>query len=226
MSTTKAELLQDLNDRISAAKVSGFWTDDMKIRWLDNAGQRVVSFYRWPFLELAVTIETSDDREYYDYPSGDLRFKPNSIYLVQIEDEDYADGVTGRRRVNWNQFQQGEQQDFDEPRFANHNGFYFLDPVPENGKQLTIYGLKAWQPLKDMDDDDEIMTPPEFDEAIVRLALAACLRKAKKYSEARAEALEILDPAVGVLALEKAQIENESAGGYGGEAQSSRFNRS
>lgn len=182
---TKAELLQDLNDRISAASVSGFWDNEMKISWLDAAGQRVCDFYRWPFLELALEKTTADSREYYDYPTGAVRFKPNSIYQIDIEDETYGLNVQGRRRVNWAQFQKKKQENDGELVFTNHNGFFFLHTVPTDGKVMSLYGLKAWQKLSGLTDDDEPITPVEMDEAIVRLALATALRKAKKYNDAR-----------------------------------------
>lgn len=223
---TKAELLGDLNARISAAKVSGFWTDAAKITWLDAAGQRVCDFYRWPFLELALTTQSRDSKEYYDYPTDEgNRLKPNSIYNIIIEGETYAKGMDGRRRVTWAMFQKKKNESDDELVFANHNGFWFLHTVPEDGLEISIYGLKGWQKLANMDDDTEPITPAEVDEAIVRLALAACLRKAKKYQEARAETVEVLDPAVGLLANLKMQIEAEAPQGYGGRAENSRWSR-
>ena len=222
---TKGELLGDLNDRISAAKVSGIWTDEMKINWLDNAGQRVCGFKPWTFLELALERDTVDSREYYDYPAGVNRFKPNSIYQITIEDESYDPGVQGRCRVNWQQFTKKKQEGDQELVFANHNGFYFLHPIPTNGKEMSLYGRKGWRKLSGLVDDDSPITPEEFDEAIVRLALAACLRKAKKYDQAKAEAMEVLDPNVGLLAMLWMEMEEDAAKGYGGEATSSRFDR-
>ena len=222
---TKSELLQDLNDRISAAKVSGIWTEEMKINWLDNGGQRACGFKPWTFLELALEKTTVDDREYYDYPAAPYRFKPNSIYQIDVEDEVYAQGVQGRRRVNWQQFIQKKQAGDTEPVFTNHNGFYFLLPIPEDGKVMSLYGRKGWIKLSGLGDDDVPVSPEEFDEAIVRLALAACLRKAKKYDQAKAESMEVLDPNVGLLAMLWQEMEEDAPKGYGGEASSSRFAR-
>lgn len=226
--TTKLELLTALNDSLSAASVGGFWTSAMKYRYLDNAGQRVCGFYRWSFLELALEITTEDDgdgdpRIYYDYPSGDDRLKPDSIYQIDIEDEVYPLNQQGRRRVSWAQYQKMVQEQSDELVYTNHNGFYFLNTPPITGKEMNIYGLKEWKKLSTMADDDEIISPVEFDESIVRLALASCLRKAKKYAEAKAETVEVLDPQFGSLAQMKADIENENSKGYGGKSTSSRF---
>lgn len=221
---TFQELQTELDGRISASSASGFWTATEKKSWLNQAGQRVCDFYRWTFLELALEIETSDSRQYYDYPGGSIRFKPNSIYQIDIEGETYARGVAGRRRVTWEQFQKKVQEEDDELVFTNHNGFYFLNPVPSNGKTMSIYGKKGWQTL--VNTGDTPITPEELDEAIVRIALASALRKAKKYDEAKAELLEVLDPNIGILAMFKNQIENDAPEGYGGEAQSSRWSTS
>lgn len=219
----KEELLQDLDNRISAASVSGFWTPAMKVAWLDAAGKTVCNFYRWGFLELALEKTTLDSRNYYDYPSGTVRFKPNSIYQIDVEGEEYPLGQAGRRRVNWQQFQQRIQTQDPDPCFTNHNGQYHLYPVPQDGKTMSLYGLKGWKDLAELGDDDYPITPPEMDEAIVRIALAACLRKAKKYAEAKAELLEILDPTIGLLAQIKNQTEVEDSKGEGGTAKSSRW---
>jgi len=225
---TLIELLNDLDSRISAAKISGFWTRAMKIEWLNQAGQRVCDWsgplgmpYHWPFLELALKTQTGDEAEYYDYPDEPNALKQNSIYQISIEDEEYFTPYAGRRRVNWEQFIRHKQEEVTEKVFSNHNGYYFLYPVPLDGKELTLYGLKKWRTL--VNDEDETTTPEEMNEAVVRVALATCQRKAKKYNEAKAELTEIFDPSVGVLSQLKAQYDNESPQGYGGEARSSRW---
>ena len=218
---TLAQMRQDLDDEIAASAAQGFWTTAMKNDWLNRAGQKVCGFFRWPFLELAVYTTTRDAKEFYSYPQDALRFKPNSIYQISIDGEDYPLGQQGRRRVTWQQFVRAQQEESDEKLFANHNGFYFLHPVPTNSKEMVLYGLKGWQKLES--DDDTPVTPTEFDEAIIRIAKASALRKSKKYNEAKAELIEILDPRVGTLAMLRDEIENEGAQGYGGEARSSRW---
>lgn len=218
---TLAELRQDLKDQVAASAAQGFWTDAMFNDWLNWAGKKVCGFYRWPFLELAVYTTTRDQKQYYSYPKGALRFKPNSIYQISIEGEDYPVSQQGRLRRSWQQFVKADQEDEDEKIFSNHNGFYFLNPIPADGKEMTLYGLKGWQTLSA--DADTPITPTEFDEVIVQLALARALRKGKKYKEAQAELVEVLDPNVGSLAMLKADIEAEGSKGQGGIAQSSRW---
>lgn len=218
---TLDQLIQDVDDEIAASSAQGFWTPAMKKDWINRAGQKVCGFYRWPFLELAVYTSTRDQKEYYTYPREALRFKPNSIYQITIEGEDYPQGQQGRLRVNWQRFVKAKQDGSDEKIFSNHNGFFFLHPIPEDGKEMVLFGLKGWQTL--VNGTDTPVTPTEFDESIIKLAKASALRKSKKYKEAQAEMIEVLDPQVGTLAILKADIENEGANGYGGEAQSSRW---
>lgn len=219
--TTLADYRADLDAELASASVQGFWTTAMKNDWINRAGQRICSYYRWPFLELAVYTQTRDGKEFYSYPKGDLRFKPNSIYQIHVDGEDYGRDQQGRLRLNWEQFIQHKQSEMENQVFANHNGFYFLNPIPENGKEMVLYGLKGWQKL--VDDADTPITPVEFDEAIVRIAKAFALRKAKQYSEATAELADVLNPQVGILAQLKMDIENEASMGNGGEAKSSRW---
>jgi hypothetical protein len=222
MNTTLGELLLDLNNRISAAKVSGFWTDAMKKEWLNTSGQRVCDWYKWKDIELALETVSRDGKEYYDYPTAPNEFKKDSIYYLSIEGETYPPDRPGRSRLNWDEYQRKKAEESDDLIFTNHNGFYFLNPVPQDGKIISIFGLKKWRKLEE--DDDESILSSEFDEAIIRIALATCMRKAKRYNEAKAELVEVLDPQVGVLAMIKSQMENEAPQGYAGEAQSSRWN--
>lgn len=219
--STLQEMRDDLDSRISAAKVSGFWSQAFKDKALNDGGKQAVNAYRWPFVELALTTQSRDSKEYYDYPAAPNAFSVDSIYQIMVEGETYGD-ADGRTRVNWAQFQKRKNVgDTSESVFTNHNGFYFLYPVPANGLEVSIFGLKQWRVLTAA--DDEAVTPTDLDDSIVKLALARCLRKAKKYSEAKAELLEVLDPQVGLLAQLWSKVHEESPGGYKGEAQSSRW---
>lgn len=218
---TKAELLADLDSRISAAKVKGFWSDAQKLVWLNDAGKRVCNwrspylpgFKRWSFLELAMETVARSSKEYYDYPPN---MKESSIYQVDVEDED-----TAREGVVWETFQKHKEQESDVYVFANHQGYYFLYKVPTDGKTISVYGERKWVDL--VDDDDEPITPADLDEAIVRLTLATCLRKAKKVGEAQAELADVMDTQHGVIAQVARQQEVGGQKGYIGIAQSTRW---
>ena len=222
--TTLQDYREALDEAISAAKTSGFWTQDFKDRAINEAGKLICNSYRWGFLEMAYTTQSRDQREYYSYPGRveSQAITNDSIYQVNIDGEEYGNR-DGRERLSWVEFQKaknsGEQNRL---TFANHNGFYFLYPIPEDGKEISIFGLRKWVELKTV--DDQAITPVDLDDAIIKLALAKCLRKAKKYSEAKAEMLEVLDPEVGLLSIFWKKTHEESAGGYKGDAISSRWN--
>lgn len=209
------ELQTELDNRIAAAKVSGFWTSAMKKEWINKAGERVCSFRRWKDLELAKYTQTKKDREYYDYPS---EFKLNSIYYMEVDGDEYIE-------KSWDDYQAYKAAGSTDKIFTSHNGFYFINPTPsENNKEITIWGIKKW--VKLVNDGDEPVLPSEFDEAIVKLALATCLQKEKRYDEAAVEISEVETPANpnipnsgGILAKLGAREEMEGPVGYIGRAK-------
>lgn len=214
-----SELLTELNNRIATAKVSGFWTDVMKKEWINKAGERICNFKRWKDLELAKYTNTIKDQEYYDYPAD---FKINSIYYMEVDGDEYI----GK---SWDDYQAFKEAESTDKIFTSHDGFYFISPTPiEAGKEITIWGIKKW--VKLVADANEPVLPSEFDESIIKLALATCLQKERRYDEAAVEISEVEAPANpviessgGILAKLSAREEDEGSKGYIGRAQSTRF---
>lgn len=215
---TFGEFLTELNARIAAAKVAGLWTDTQKKAWINTAIQRVCDFRPWKFLELAKTTTTKEDQEYYDEPTD---FKTNSIYYMEVDGEEYV-------KKNWERYQEYKAAESTEKIFAAHNGFYFINPTPtEAGKTVDIYGIRIATKL--VNDNDRPITPSEFDESIIKLALVTCLQKERRYGEAAAERVEVEAPknprvegSGGLLAKLAEREEDESVKGYVGRARSSR----
>lgn len=216
---TFGELLTELNYRIAAAQVSGFWSDEMKKEWINRAGERICNFRRWQILELAKYTYTKKGRNYYEYPKD---FKPNSIYYLEVDGAEYAEKT-------WDEFQKYKAAGSTEKIFASHNGFYFINPTPtEDNKEITIYGIRKWEKL--VNNDDVPVLPSDFDEAIIKLALATCLQKEGRYNEAEAERAEVEavgtpgEPGTGGILWKLAeQIEDKGQVGYIGRAESSRW---
>lgn len=214
-----SELLTELNNRISAAKVSGFWTDAQKKEWINKAGERICNFKNWKDLELAKSTTTKGDQEYYDYPS---EFKPNSIYHLEVDGDEYD-------KKNWDEYQDYKAAESDAKIFTSHNGFYFISPTPEEADlSIDVWGYKRW--VKLVANEDTPILPSEFDEAIIKLALATCLKKEGRYNEAQVEIAEVEAPANpriegsgGMLAKLAAREEDQAPKGYIGRARSSRF---
>lgn len=217
-----SEFLTQLNIRIAAAKVSGFWTDAAKEQWIFEAVVRICNFRRWKGLELAKYTQTKDGHEYYDYPED---FKINSIYYMEVDGKEYIE-------KSWDDYQVYKANKSTEKVFSSHDGFYFINPKPvEDNKEITIWGIKkpvalvTWK----AEGDDSILSG-EFDEPVIKLALATCLDKEGRKTEAIAERAEIETPANprvensgGLLAKLGVAEEVEGPKGYIGKAKSTRF---
>lgn len=217
---TLQELRDELTTQIRQSALSGIWTDDFKDTQINRAGQRVLNWYLWKTREKALSTTTHDEQEYYDNPDGETNaFKKNSIYNILIEGEDYGT-KPGRERVDWAEFLKEKNSESERKVFSNHDGLIFLYPVPEDGKEMTLFGLKEWVWL--VENADVSVLEEEFDEAIIRLALAACMRKVKEYDSATAELNDVLSPKGGILAGIRDQQESQSAQGYIGKARNSR----
>jgi len=218
---TLLELETDLNGRLSAAQTSGFWTQAEKDLAINNAGRQVCESYNWQFLELALKTQTRNKQEYYDYPNGTNVFTQGSIYQIEIADEVYG-ARDGRGRMKWGEFQRRKHVgDSNRKIFSNHNGYYFLYPIPVDGKEMTLFGLKEWNTL--VATTDSAITPPSLNSSIIGLALSVCLKKAKKYNEATIELNEVIDPRIGSLVRIWNKMNEENASGFIGSGISSHW---
>jgi hypothetical protein len=207
---TLNELLTELNNRISATAISGFWTASMKKEWINKAGERICNFKRWKFLEKAKWTYSTANREYYDYPDD---FKANSIYYMEVDGKEYIE-------KSWDDYQAFKAAGSTDKIFANHNEFYFINPIPKvSGLEILIFGIRKW--LKLTADTDKPILPSEFDEAIIKLALATALQKERRYSEATFEIGEV-EGANGILA-KIAEREDEETKGHIGKATHVHF---
>lgn len=217
-----SEFLTQLNNRIAASKISGFWTDAMKEQWIYEAVVRVCNYKHWKDLELAKSTTTKANHEYYDYPSD---FKTNSIYYMEVDGKEYI-GVT------WDDYQEYKEGGSSDKVFTSHDGLYFINPTPTKAAlTVDIWGIKkpvdlaTWKAAL-----NNSVLSEEFDEAVIKLALATCLDKARRKAEATAERVEVEAPANpriegsgGLLAKLAAREEDEGPKGYIGRAKSTRF---
>jgi len=216
-----SELRTALNNRISSAKVSGFWTSGQKDEWLNFALVRICDWRRWKFLELAKTVDGGSvaDQEHYDYPDD---FKTDSIYYMEVDGDEYL-------KKEWMDYQTYKANESSDKIFTSHNNYYFIYPViDEVGLVIDIWGIV--KPTKMTSDEHTTGIPSEFDESVIKLAFAKCLKKARRTNEALIEENEVLAPANprvegsgGTLAQLAAREEDDAPKGYIGKAKSTRF---
>lgn len=216
-----SELRTAIDNRISSAKVGGFWTSDQKDEWLNFAVVKICSWTRWKFLELAKTVVGGSvaDQENYDYPED---FTTDSIYYMEVDGDEYI-------KKSWSDYQTYKANGSTDKIFSSYNGYYFIYPIiDEAGLVIDIWGIK--KPTKMTADEETSGIPGEFDESIVKLAFAKCLKKAKRINEAIIEENEVLAPANpridnsgGTLAQLVARQEDDEPKGFIGKAKSTRF---
>lgn len=216
---TFLELQTELDNRIAAAKVSGFWSSAMKKQWINTSGERAANYFRWKKLEYALKTVTKANQEYYDYPD---EFQEGSIYFMKVNGEEHIE-------AEWDDYQEYKEEESTDKIFASHDSFYFVNPTPTLADlEIEIHGIRKW--VKLVENADTPITPSEMDDAIIKLSLAICLQKERRYSEAAAELTEVeapRDPRVpgsgGILARLSEREEDEGPKGYIGRAKSTRW---
>jgi len=129
-----SEFLVALNDRIAAAKVSGFWTDIMKELWIYEAVVRVCTWKNWKDLEDSQTDSTIKDREYYTYPTT---FKTDSVFLIEIDDDEYI-------KVSWDEYRENKEASGSDKVFSIFAGKIYINPTPTavGVENIVMWGYK------------------------------------------------------------------------------------
>ncbi len=193
---------------MSASKTSGFWSEADKTRWINKAIVRACNFAKWDFLNHHSTQLTEENGEAYFLP---FDYKPGGLVFLKVDGNEHA-------KVSIENYQ-SENYQWDRV-FAKMGDQYLITPIPtEDGKIIDIYYRRRPVPLINL--TDESIVPEEFDEPVVKLALAICLKKIPgRGSDADKEILE----ATALLQQTKdREDEEESSAGFSGRATSTRF---
>ncbi len=202
------EFLQDLNARISASKSNGMWSDADKKRWINKTIVRACNFAKWGFLNHHSTQTTEKDSEAYFNP---FDYKPGGMMILKVDGQEYV-------KVSVENYQSGNH--VWKTVFCILGDQYLVKPAPdEDGKIIDIYYRRRPVPL--INDTDEPITPEEMDEAIVKLALAVCLKKDPNRSGEADR--EILEATAIVQQIKDREDEENGSSGFIGQATSTRF---
>jgi hypothetical protein len=202
------EFLQDLNARMSAAKVAGFWSDTDKKRWINKAVIRACNFAKWNFLTHHATQTTEANVEAYFIP---FDYKPGGMMFIKVDGGEYV-------KTKIENYQSGDY--VWEKVFAFVGDQFLLTPIPsEDDKVIDIYYRRRPIPL--VNDTDEPITPEEMDEPVIKLSLATCLQKDPNR---RADGdKEILEANALLQQIKDREDEEGGEAGYAGQATSTRF---
>lgn len=229
------EFIQDLNARIAAAKVSGFWKDTDKDRWINKAIIRACNYARFKFLskhatQLTELFPDGTGRESYFLP---FDFKPGGMIYLSVDGEEYhkvsEEAFLSRKSdekigvifsLQQDILHAGSNTDWRWNKiYALIGDEYFLNPIPAEANLIIDIFYKR-RPVRLVEDTDEPITPEEMDEPILKLALATCLAKEPgKRGEAEKEVIE----AHALLQQIKDREDEEPNTAFKGQATSTRW---
>jgi hypothetical protein len=229
------EFRQDLNARIVAAKVSGFWKDSDKDRWINKAIVRACNFARFKFLSKHATqlTELNPDgsgKESYFLP---FDYKPGGMIFLSVDGEEYhkvgeqqylsrkSDNKIGPTyHPSLDIVNPSSQTDWRWQKiYALIGDEYFIDPVSiVAGKIIELFYKR--RPVRMVEETDEPITPEEMDEPVLKLALATCLAKEPgRKGDGEKEVLE----AHALLQQIKDREDEEPSSVFIGQAKSTRW---
>lgn len=141
---------------------------------LNRAYSKAGGLYKWPDLEDAKTTDTQSNIEYYDYPQT---WRPNSIWKLVVDGEDYGDPITFKDYLyeQENDYPSGENK-----LWANQWRRYFIYPTPTTPgtNNITVWGIENVEELvEDADVTIFSYSTPEGNEAVVLEAVAILKNK-------------------------------------------------
>lgn len=193
---------------MSASKTSGLWSEADKIRWINKAVVRACNFAKWNFLNHHSTQLTEKDRESYFLPFDK---KPGGFIFIKADGNEHAKtSIENYQSKNYPW----------ERVFCIIGDQFLITPIPsEDGKIIDTYYRRRPVPMVNM--TDESIVPEEFDEPVVKFALAVCLKKTPSRS-ADADK-EILEATALLQQTKDREDEEEGTAGFSGQATSTRF---
>lgn len=222
------EFLQDLDARIAASKITGFWKPEDKERWINKSVVRACNYAAWKFLNHHATqlIELEQDgtiKEDYYLP---FDFKPGGMILLTAYDP-VSEEQKKHFKVDIDAY---HDKSYPYERVYSIVGDeYFMnlneitadgDVAGMSGKIIDIYYRR--RPVKMVEDTDEPITPEEMDEPVIKFAFAICLSKTPGRAS---EAVKEIQEANTMLQQIKDREDEEPQSVYKGQATNMRWQR-
>lgn len=222
------EFTQDLDARIAASKITGFWKPEDKERWLNKSVIRACNYAPWKFLSKHASqlIELNLDgtiKENYFLP---FDFKPGGMILLKVYDPATLKGKK-HFKVDIDAFHAKTYPYERVYTIVGDEYFVNLAELIEDssvaaaqmeGKVMDIFYKR--RPVKMVEPTDEPITPEEMDEAIIKFAFAICLTKTPGRS---AEAVKEINEANSMLQQIRDREDEEPSSVYKGQATSTRW---
>lgn len=131
---TFAQMISDLERRLSIASTNTFWTTPMLESWMNIAMIWACGFKKWPFTEKKdETLTTVASQANYNYPT---KFKSDSIRILMIDGKRY----TKIRYDDYLKYREDYSGGTDKV-FSDHKRVIYINPNAfAASKTITIYG--------------------------------------------------------------------------------------
>lgn len=174
---TQAEIRQAVQDDLSAATNSTFYSPTLIDRTIGRVYMKVTSLWRWPQLQDALYTTTQSGINYYDAPDT---WRPQSIWRLEINNERYGESPDGSP-ISFQDFLSWKEDNATstKKRWAMQWRRFFVSPTPTSSSlELAVWGQKNAAALTvGVDAATTIFSEnmPECNEAIA-LEVAAVLR--------------------------------------------------
>jgi len=222
------EFTQDLDARIAASKVTGFWKPEDKERWINKSVVRACNYAAWKFLNhhatQAIELEIDDTlKEDYYLP---FDFKPGGMILLAAYDP-LTEEAKKHFKVDIDAY---HAKTYPYERVYTIVGDEYFLNLKEITSDEDVAGLESKiidlyykrRPVKMVEDTDEPITPEEMDEPIIKFAFAICLSKTPGRAS---EAVKEIQEANTMLQQLKDREEEEPQSVFKGQATSMRWQR-
>lgn len=170
MINTRAELENELSQRLQLASNSSFIDSDRKTALIQDAYSWATNMFIWLDLVKAMTTNTIANKEYYDYPDS---FRSMTIMRLEIGGEEY-------KRVNFYDYLKYKKDNTTSTKklFSNFGRQFFVHPTPTtNGSaNMDVWGAVQADDL-DEDTSETIFSNNKIvgNEAIVKKAFSVAI---------------------------------------------------
>lgn len=222
------EFTQDIDARIAASKITGFWKPADKERWINKSVIRACNYAAWKFLSKHASqlIELNPDgtvKEDYFLP---FDYKPGGMILLKAYDPS-TQKEEKHFKISIDAYHEKSYPYKRVYSIVGDEYFLNLQDLTEDagttaaemeGKLIDLFYRR--RPVKMIEPTDEPITPEEMDEPIIKFAFAICLTKTPGRSS---EAVKEIQEANSMLQQLKEREDEEPSSVYKGQAVSTRW---
>ncbi len=223
------EFQQDLDARIAASKITGFWKPEDKQRWINKSVVRACNYAAWKFLSKHATqlieLDTGKIKENYFLP---FDYKPGGMILIKVYDPVSIKSLK-HYKTDIDSYHAKAYEYTRVYTIVGDEYFLNLQELAEDsalaasvyeGKVIDLFYRR--RPVKMVEATEEPITPEEMDEPILKFALAICLAKTPGRSN---EAVKEIQEANSMLQQIKDREDEEPQAVFKGQATSMRWQR-